>query len=405
VVLDARPGRRVRFSVDDPTVSQDGLDVEAYSPSTGQSTLSDSVSVPVAYLVPGALPAGWNLFLEADLIRPRSSLRYPSPEYGLIKTYSGAIPANLTFSTRKASLARYHVTLKAIDPGQQDGVWLRALRTPDGFIIDSPGFVQRAVAPFSTDLYLAPGYQWQAGTLAAHTEIFATQTFLGGQEYSQTFNRAAFGPSPWAGPGVAGNVIYTNPSLGQGLLSDPVYPSLDSIGINAAAVQGWLYQGGKLLSHSTGYDNRVTARISATPEWYTFRVQASRPAGNHLAQAMTASLTFRTEANDTSFATFWPQMIPRGLSFLNAARRGTKTVVPITFDTRAGAIAAHGVKVWASANGGKTWAAHPAGHSGSTWTVTIVNPGNAGYVSLRVQGTSSSGATALVTLINAYRVS
>ena len=162
---------------------------------------------------------------------------------------------------------------------------------------------------------------------------------------------------------------------------------------------------GKLLSHSTGYDNRVTAKISATPEWYTFRVQANRPAGNHLSQAMTASLTFKTQANDTSFATFWPQMIPDGLSSLNSAPRGTKTVVPITFDTQAGPIAVHGVKVWASANGGKTWTAHAVSNSGSTWTVTIANPGQAGYVSLRVQGTSASGATALVTVINAYRVS
>ncbi|HEY6789428.1 MAG TPA: hypothetical protein VI365_19180 [Trebonia sp.] len=82
--------------------------------------------------------------------------------------------------------------------------------------------------------------------------------------------------------------------------------------------------------------------------------------------------------------------------------------MPITFDTRVGAIAVHGVKVWASTDGGKTWTARTAqavGNSGSTWTVTIVNPGKAGYVSLRVQGTGASGATALVTVINAYRVS
>ena len=405
VVLDARPGRRVRFTVDDPTVSQDGLDAEAYSPATGQWTLAGSVIAPVVYLVPGALPAGWHLFLEADLIRARSSLRSPSPEYDLIKTINGAIPASLSFSARKAGLARYNVTLKAIDPGQLDGVSLRPVRGPDGSGIDSFGFSQRAVAPFSTSLYLTPGYEWQVGTLAARTDVSATRPFLGGREYSQTFNGAVFGPSAWAGPSVVGNGLYTNPSLGQGLLSDPSYPSLDSVGINAATVQGWLYEGSKLLSHSTGYDNRVTATISATPEWYTFRVQANRSGSNHLSQAMTASLTFKTQANDTSFATFWPRMIPRGLSLLNSAGRGTKTVVPITFDAQAGAVAVHGVKVWTSTNGGKTWTAHAVGQSGGTWTVTIVNPGRAGYVSLRVQGTSASGATASVTVINAYRVS
>ena len=406
VVLDARPGRRVRFTVNDPTVSQDGLDVEAYSPATGQWTLTGSVYAPVLYLVPGALPAGWNLFLEADLIRSRSSVRSPSPEYDLVKTISGAIPASLTFSAKKASLARYHVTLKAIDPGQPDGVWLRPFLAPDGSFVDSAGsFGQRAVTPFSTDVYLTPGYEWQVWTLDANSDISATRPLLGGKEYSQAFNNAVFSPSAWVGPGVVGNGIYTNPSLGESLLSDPAYPSLDSLGIRAATVQGWLYQGSKLLSHSTGYDNRVTAKITATPEWYTFRVQANRAGSGHLAQALTASLTFKTEAGDTSFAAFWPRMIPRGLSLLNSAPHGTKTVVPITFDTLAGAIAVHGVKVWTSGNGGKTWTAHAVASSGSTWTVTIANPGKAGYVSLRVQATSASGATALVTVINAYRVS
>jgi hypothetical protein len=97
--------------------------------------------------------------------------------------------------------------------------------------------------------------------------------------------------------------------------------------------------------------------------------------------------------------------VPQGLSLRDAAAGGSRTAVPITFDTTSGPIAAHDVAVWASVNGGKTWTALKVGHSGSTWTVTVANPDKAGYVSLRVQGENAAGFKATVTLINAYAVS
>jgi hypothetical protein len=43
--------------------------------------------------------------------------------------------------------------------------------------------------------------------------------------------------------------------------------------------------------------------------------------------------------------------------------------------------------------------------SGPHWSAVVTNPAKAGHVSLRVQGTDSSGYTASVTVINAYAVS
>jgi hypothetical protein len=79
--------------------------------------------------------------------------------------------------------------------------------------------------------------------------------------------------------------------------------------------------------------------------------------------------------------------------------------VPIWFSDLAGNIAVHAVRAWASGNGGKTWKALAVRAAGGRWTVTVTNPAAAGYVSLRVQGTDSSGATVAVTAINAYAVS
>jgi hypothetical protein len=102
---------------------------------------------------------------------------------------------------------------------------------------------------------------------------------------------------------------------------------------------------------------------------------------------------------------FWPRLVPVGLNWDNAEPRSTNSTVKISFAALKGTIAAHNVKAWASTNGGKTWTAlHPAA-DGTGWDVVVSNPATAGYVSLRVQGTDAAGATASVTVVNAYAVS
>jgi hypothetical protein len=270
-------------------------------------------------------------------------------------------------------------------------------------------------APFAVDFYVTPGFRWSVGATAAGGSSGTATSghpVIGGHSYMQTFNNAVFGPYPEFGPGVYRDEILTDPSFGNFFLADPAHAST-SAGIWPINAQGWIYQGSKLLAHSKGYGNRVTAPVSATPRWYTLRIQAVRSNGGGqaltsvLAQSLTGSFTFRAWANDASLnaSVFWPRLIPQGLSTSNAARPRTRTTIPITFDTQTGAITAHGVRVWASANGGRTWTALKVSNAGNTWSVTIVNPAKAGFVSLKVQGTSAAGFTASVTAINAYRVS
>jgi hypothetical protein len=89
---------------------------------------------------------------------------------------------------------------------------------------------------------------------------------------------------------------------------------------------------------------------------------------------------------------------------MNAARHGTKTAVRIGFRPVFG-LTPTGVTVWASANGGKTWYKQRVTSSAGTWSVTVTNQAQAGYVSLRVLTGESNGGTTEETLINAYRVS
>jgi len=65
----------------------------------------------------------------------------------------------------------------------------------------------------------------------------------------------------------------------------------------------------------------------------------------------------------------------------------------------------HGVQVAVSANGGKNWYPPHVSGSGSQRSVTVTNPRNAGYVSLRISATDAHGTSVSVVVFNAYRVS
>jgi hypothetical protein len=396
VTFDARKGHQIRFVVNDPTVAQDDVLAEPYSPN-GWDAFDGygGPSAPAVYAVPGTMAPGYYLSLQADLIRPHEFL---SPvEYVLVRQLKGRIPANLTFAVNKAGLATDHVTVKAIDPGQSGGVAFQ----PAGNLPVLP-MGQWAIPPFSIDFHFTPGYAWQSQTMSGTDNLNSLPVF-GVHRYTQTFDNATFGPSPQFGPLVEGNQVSTPAPFGDNLFTDPTQQQMTSFGMGVGSGQTWLYEGSKLLAHSAG--GTISARISGTPHWYTLRVAASRDAGAVLWKSQTLSFNFAARANGNSPDTFWPQVVPAGLSLRNAARHGTSTAVRVYFSDGIAHLAAHGVKVWASANGGKTWQAVRVSPSGPHWTAVVTNPGKPGFVSLRVQGTDAAGSTATVTTINAYAVS
>jgi hypothetical protein len=429
VVLDARGGHPVTFTVNDPTVHQDEVSVDLFSPQVPlQAFESPVIRGAKVYVVPSALPAGWKVAVQGDLIRAGNGL---SPvEYSLIRVFSGAIPASLTFASTTASLARDHVTVRAVDPHETDGFANGPVvpgfgTPPNPYQLGMMSQVQ-AAAPYAVDLYVTPGYQWvvQAASNAGNIDYILTGTLSGGHAYSHVLNSAVFGPSPL--------LNLSNPTgelsadqWGYGypwyLLTDPAWTPGPTFGqpsgLAPSKPELWIYRGSTLLAHVTGWPNgTVTAPLTSTEQWYTMRVQADRyslTGASHLAtglaKSQTASFTFRASEYDFTVGDefFWPRIVPQGLSGTNAARHGTKTVVPVTFATTAGVIAVHGVKAWASVNGGKTWTALAVSSSGGgrAWRFTVTNPSKAGWVSLRVQGTNAAGFTASVTATNAYAVS
>jgi len=410
VTFDARKGHRIRFTVNDPTVAQDSVFAMPFAANGGVPAFDETNSTggQAQYAVPGAMAPGYSLSLEADLVRPGAS---QSPqEYVLVRVLKGRIPSNLNFAVSKAGLASDHVTVKAVDSATGGGVTFQPL-LPGSILLAMP-YGQWNVPPFAIDFHFTPGYSWQATT--SFGDNVSIPPMLGGHHYAQTFGNAAFGPTAQIGPSLSGNVLEAPGFINDYVFTDPVWGvqvpfGTGSFGLDLGSVQSWLYEGSRLLSHRVG-SNAAAATISATPHWYTMRIQANRVPGATLSRTLSLAYTFRTEANDSFIGdyTFWPRIIPRGLSLRNAAAHGTKTTVPIWFtlgDYKNSNISVHGVKVWASADGGKTWYALRVGHSGFQWTVSVRNPGKPGFVSLRVQGTDSSGFTVSETVINAYRVS
>jgi hypothetical protein len=402
VTFDARKGKPVRFSVNDPTATVQAVEAEPYSPKGWWAFNSVGGPAPVpTYIVPGKMAPGMVLFLEATLTRPVPT----SPvEYILIKRISGTIPSDLTFSDKSAQLATDHVTVRAIDTDGFDQVQLEPQISGISILPTTPTG-QGGTPPFSVTFHLSPGYEWQSSAISGTNNINDLPV-LGVHSYSQTFDNAVYGPSPEFGPMVDGSEL--EPSTlpwGDYLLDDPTQQMVTSFGMTPASSQSWIYKGSKLLAHAT--NKGASTSISATPAWYTMRVQVNRGKGARLFTTETLSYNFEAAANGDPLigSDFWPRIIPSGLNADNAARPGTQTTVINYFTDLEGNIAAHGVKVWASANGGKTWTAVRVTASGPHWSAVVTNPKQAGFVSLRVAGTDSLGYTASVTVINAYAVS
>jgi hypothetical protein len=396
VTFDARKGKRIQFAVNDPTVAQDYVLAEPFTISASEAF--DGINFPEpqpTYAVPGRMAPGYYLALQADLTRPNTS---PSPvEYQLYRVIKGVIPANLTFTYDKAKLASDQVTVKEIDPGARAG----ALFRPLPLSLPAFSFGQSGTAPFSVDFHFTPGYAWESSTFSG-TDNLNSRQVLGVRHYTQTFDNAVFGPSPSFGPDVENGQLQG--PLGA-LFIDPTQEPDASSG-TIASLETWLYEGTKLLAHKK--NGTFSVPISATPHWYTIGVRASRGPGATLWRTLYLSYHFQDWSQDPAALSknFWPRIIPRGLSLRNAAAHGTRTTVPIWFtNAEDNDIGVSGVRVWASADGGKTWYALRVSRSGLRYTVVVRNQPRPGFVSLRVQGTDANGATATETVINAYRVS
>lgn len=407
VTFDARKGRQIRFTVNDPTVTADSVEAEPFTSGIDAFDGWDATSA-ATYAVPGKLPPGWKLFLQADMVRPNVTL---SPvEYVFVRVISGSIPANLTFGNARADLASDHVTVRALDPGGIAGVSFSP-QARSG-LLPSSLTGQTATPPFSIEFHFTPGYQWQScafwASFSCESEGLNNLPVYTVHHYAQTFGSAVWSPS-LVNATVDGTRLSAGNTDGQWLFVDPGFTE-DSGGLPVTSNQAWLYQGAKLLAHSASGVASIK-NISFATRWYRLRIVASRGSAATLSKSLIVTYNFQAHAmsGGLSYAPdeFLPRIVPRFLSGTNAAAPGSRTTVPIWFGTGGGVVpvAVHGVQVAVSANGGKNWYPLHVSGSGSQRSVTVTNPRNAGYVSLRISATDADGTSVSLVVFNAYRVS
>jgi len=408
ITLDARQGRRVRFTVSDPRARSSFVFLAAGSPATGLEYAGGGGEVMTSYVVPTKLPSGWNFYAWAGLA---SETRSGSPVvYGLIRVIKGRIPSATTWSASVSKLTDLHVSVRRLSPGQAADVQLAPdVSGPDKlpFPIWSAKAEYGGPAPYTVDFRLTPGYAWQQ-TGPYGEAVLNNPPIWRARRYTETFGAVTFSPD-WEAEqdvGVIGNTLYSGTLDGDFLIEDPAYTSFtgDSAGLPASELTE-LYLGSKLIAR--GRNNEPRARISAATRWYREQVVA-RPTSGQMFARVTLDYRFQAAAqpNDLSYSPDYivPTIRPAGLNADNAARPGGKTTVPIRLTDSAPGQSVRSVQVWASGNGGKSWSSLTVRHARGRWTVTVSNPRKTGYMSLRVSAVLSSGVSTEVTVINAYGV-
>ena len=166
---------------------------ESYASSPGSDLRA---AVGPVYAIPGKLAPGFTLLLEASLYQFGG---YPSPaDYEIVRKFTGAIPANLTFSYNSSQLALVHVTARAIDKGEYPAGYDTVSVSP---VVPNLGYIppaqQSGNTPFGVDFYLSPGYRWNLGTVQGSD--VTTTPVLGARSYSQSLNSAVYGPTASSG--------------------------------------------------------------------------------------------------------------------------------------------------------------------------------------------------------------
>ncbi|MEU9456432.1 hypothetical protein [Streptomyces sp. NPDC048277] len=417
VTIDARKGKAVKVSLDTPA------DVTG-PPRISAQVCAANMDMPSAYSA-----GGWNDEGALYAIPNSSKLL----QFGYLAQWSGndnyvavkkttGIPAAPGGSYKRSGLATMRFSVRSgTEMGSQVDTALQAAPKTDDCTTDLMAGVRDENAPYSATVHLTPG-TWQP-----RDDIFGSngddvsggfpklRTLTAGQSFTQSFGRAAWGPMSYL------------PTLGQksvGFLPDALIGDLDIGG-------GWgdvtketvvLSKGGTTVKKQTLTNWRTgDAQFSAgirSAGWYRLTVDAHRyrpgitfPAGM-LSPRVTLDWHFKVAdpARAMVAPVFLTRFLPTGLNSHNQAAPSSTTTVDVTAgrssqgpDAKLTKVTAKSVKVWSSADGGKTWKAATVKRSGSAWQASVHNPAS-GAVALRSEVTDAAGDRSVETVYRAYAI-
>ncbi|CAL9563072.1 hypothetical protein SUDANB58_04681 [Streptomyces sp. enrichment culture] len=227
--------------------------------------------------------------------------------------------------------------------------------------------------------YTADGIAPRAGTTTTHT-----------------FDNAVFGPSLAGRPGVerdGDRLTVDVPLLADGDGHVPSSPSYDSATTT-------LFRDGVLVGTRSGAPGQAEFTVPSERATYRLTTTVHRKGATGATTRVTASWAF------ASGTTTGPAPVPvstvrfsPGLGLTGTAVAGTTVRVPVTVEGAAAGGRLRSLRVWASTDGGSSWAPLPVDDG----AVTLHNPPAGTGVSLRAELTDTDGNTLRQTIIDAYR--
>ncbi|GAB2973610.1 S8 family serine peptidase [Saccharothrix stipae] len=411
VVLDARTAKPVRITAPDPAAEEALGDVTMVRHhGDRQASVSTAFlggfgpDVSIAHVGPELAANEVTALLGAQL---RGTPDGDKPvTYRFAWSQQGRMPVGFVRAPAAADLAEVRTTFGPGPAGREFGhggnpitaggvggwAWL-----PD---VASPG---EAIDRVTTDLAWSWGFlQFGADGAVEATLISPERTYQRGGSHEERFNDPVFSPAL-----PESRSPYLARSGDEISFALPLFTDRAGNGGNAAvsSARTTLLRDGVKVGETT-YAANGLFEVPAGASAYRVETDAVRATGtSEFATRVSAAWTFRsdTAAGDQyvplplSVVRFTPELDAGG-----AAPRGRSLRVPLTVQQQEGA--ANGrvdrVDVEVSFNDGTSWTAVPV----AAGVAAIANPNAAGYGSLRVRATDSSGNALEHTVIRAYKI-
>ncbi|HUB37667.1 MAG TPA: hypothetical protein VMA72_02320 [Streptosporangiaceae bacterium] len=409
ITLDARPGKRVRFSLGVPGAQLTGQVAQVCVGGNfveGAPVGAGDGATPL-YVVP-VRAKGFGFGYD-------SLWQTATASYLISGQSTGGIPSRPRYRATRAGMAKVRLTLRSGDAAgnYQD---IRVIRQTSCGVQQFLPVENPTGESFTQYLSAGPYQIWTDGYRAFWIN---NARYAAHHSYSDKFGAAAWGPgqdfpSVWE---------HEFEFSSDNPISDPQHQSSECCDMSSMTLS---YRG-HVVKHAVQSQYReqrtFTARLPASSAaWYTFRLVAWRrvpglkvPAGI-LSPRVSLSWHFRTspEAGVPLDAKLMPvtatRFVPRGLNLQNQARPGASTVVKVSVvqPGQGGYISPpkhrlRAVRVQVSVNGGKSWRTVRLVRHGSYWLATVPDPASGG-VALRSTVIDSHGNKSVETIYRAYAI-
>jgi len=416
ITIDARQGRRVRIKLNAPAAVQEVLEFApivdgqwAFNPWSIADSVNGGTLAAPAYVVPMKAKAV-TLYTYSVWEKQGNTVANPSPfRYDIINVSRGGLPSRPTFTVRSSALARVSITVRATDQNQQATLELSPEKSA-GPVLPLNAGTTLGATPARLTSYRSPGYQWNplvdlASPAGDMRDFVLNMNPYRRGHFTERYFAAVLGPQAFNNsPSASVEGRQMQVSAGP-VLGDPLHIG-DTDEITGVSERLRLYSGARLLASSHG--GNLNLRIPAPRRWYTLHLDAARRPGAVLSTQIHATWRFSAHAAPISFSgqLYAAQLVPGGLDMRNRAAPGAVTPVTLRLypPISVTPMLVQVVRARASADDGKTWHSVTVRRRGNHYVISVRNPRQSGFMSLRLYVKDTSGNSERLTIIHAYGV-